>query len=67
VRDFQTAALRIRKQRPIDYDGAASSVDLTPEGEMYPDLVHWRIEAGAFVELERYRCDPEHPNCERRP
>ena len=30
---------------------------------MYPDLVHWQIQGGQFVELEGYRCDPARPNC----
>ena len=30
---------------------------------MYPDLVHWKIQGGQFVELERYRCDPGTPSC----
>jgi hypothetical protein len=67
VKDFKTAAKRIKKQQPIDYDGASSPLDLTPEGEMYPDLVHWKIQGGQFVQLERYRCDPDHPSCQVRP
>jgi hypothetical protein len=67
VKDFQTAARRIKRQQPINYDGASSPLELTPDGEMYPDLVHWRIQGGQFVELERYRCDPDHPSCEVRP
>jgi hypothetical protein len=66
VKDFKTAAKRIQKHRPIDYDGASSPLDLTPEGEMYPALVHWKIQGGQFVELERYLCDPAHPSCEVR-
>ena len=66
MKDFKTAAKRIQKHRPIDYDGASSPLDLTPEGEMYPDLVHCKIRGSQFVELERYRCDPHHPSCEVR-
>jgi hypothetical protein len=62
---FLQAALRIKLGQAINYDGASSAVDLTAVGEMYPALVHWRIEDGRFVELETYRCDPENPNCAR--
>jgi hypothetical protein len=65
-RGFKLAARRILRHRPIDYSGASSSLDLTEAGEMYPDLVHWKIEAGQFVELERYACDPQTPNCQIR-
>jgi hypothetical protein len=65
---FARAARRIRAGRPINYDGAASPLDLTaPEGEMFPELTHWRIEGGRFVELATYRCDPSAPLCERQP
>jgi hypothetical protein len=68
VSDFKTAATRIKNHQAINYDGASSPLDLTADtGENYPDLVHWRIQSGAFLELERYQCDPDHPNCARRP
>jgi hypothetical protein len=60
---FEHAAQAIRHHKRINYDGAASPADLTPVGEMYPDLVHWQIQGGQFVEFEGYRCDPAHPNC----
>jgi hypothetical protein len=61
--DFAKAAQQIAKYKAINYDGASSPLDLTPEGEMYPDLVHWQIQGGRFVELEAYRCDPQHALC----
>jgi hypothetical protein len=64
---FQSAATQIRKVKPINYDGASSPLDLSANGEMYPDLVHWKIQGGQFVELESYQCDPAHPNCVVRP
>jgi hypothetical protein len=30
---------------------------------MYPDLVHWKIQSGKFVELVRYQCNPDRPTC----
>jgi hypothetical protein len=67
VSDFTTAANRMKKHQPIDYDGGSSPLDLTAEGENYPDLVQWRIHNGAFLEIERYQCDPDHPGCAPRP
>jgi hypothetical protein len=64
--DFKTAALRIAQEQPINYEGAGSSVDFDFAGENYPDLVHWKIQGGNFVEIERYRCDPQVPACARR-
>lgn len=62
--DFKLAATRIKNHQPIDYDGASSPLELDPAtGEMYPDLVHWKIQSGKFVEAETYRCDPATPNC----
>jgi hypothetical protein len=60
---FARAARLIDRGRRIDITGAASSLDLTPAGEMYPHLVHWTIQGGKFVESESYRCDPQHPVC----
>jgi hypothetical protein len=60
---FEQAARKIRDRQPIDYDGAASPTDLTSSGEMYPELVHWKIQDGRFVEGESWTCDPDHPNC----
>jgi Periplasmic binding protein len=61
--DFAKAAQLIGQYKAINYDGASSPLDLTPQGEMYPDLVHWQIQNGRFVELEAYRCDPQHALC----
>jgi hypothetical protein len=63
VSDFKTAALRIKNHQPINYDGASSSLDMTFSGENYPELVHWKIQSGKFVELERYQCNPDRPTC----
>jgi hypothetical protein len=61
--DFEKAARHIARHGRIDYDGASSPLDLTPEGEMFPDLVHWAIQGGQFVELEAYACDAERKLC----
>ena len=64
--DFKTAALRINNDQPINYDGASSSMDLDFNRDNNPDLVHWKIDKGKFVELESYGCDPEHDSCFKR-
>ncbi len=64
--DFELAADRIRQERPINYDGAGSPLEPDGVGDNFPDLVHWKIQSGKFVEQERYRCDPERPTCARR-
>jgi hypothetical protein len=67
VSDFTTAATRIKNHQPINYDGGSCPLELTAAGENYPDLVQWRIHNGAFQEVKRYQCDPDHPNCVVRP
>jgi hypothetical protein len=58
VADFKTAVQRIGQEQPINYDGAGSSVDLDGIGESFPPIVHWKIQGGKFVELEKYDCNP---------
>jgi hypothetical protein len=64
--DFELAFRRIDQDLPINYDGASSPLDLDFGGDNFPDLVHWKIEGGNFVELERYQCTPDLPSCTRR-
>jgi hypothetical protein len=67
VSDFKLAVRRMKRELPINYDGAGSPFDFTYAiDEIYPDLVRWKIQGGQFVQLERYRCDPENPTCVRR-
>jgi hypothetical protein len=67
AKGFEAAAKLIKARKPINYDGASSPLDLSAVGEMYPDLVHWKIQGGVFTELESYQCDPDHANCAVRP
>ncbi len=61
---FETASKEIKSHKAINYDGAASSMDLrASDGEMFPEQVHWVIQGGQFVEFEAYGCDPSHPTC----
>ena len=62
--DFATAAKLIAQHRKINYEGASSSLDWTALGEMYPKLVHWKIQGGRFVEFEAYRCNEQIPLCQ---
>ena len=64
--EYRQAIQRINEDKPINYEGGGSAVDLDGAGENFPDLVHWRIRNGQFDEMEKYRCDPERPLCVRR-
>jgi hypothetical protein len=60
---FSRAAQQIRHGLPINYEGAYDSDDWNGVGDIFPPLVHWKVENGRFVEYETYRCDPQHPLC----
>ncbi len=63
VKDFRAAAQLIGQRKPINYEGAYNSDDWDAVGDMFPPLVHWKVEDGQFVEYELYQCDPQHPLC----
>jgi ABC-type branched-subunit amino acid transport system substrate-binding protein len=63
VADFKKAAQLIRLGLPINYEGAFDSIDWDAVGDMFPPLVHWKVEGGNFVEYERYNCSPSNPTC----
>src|SRR3954470_14728033 len=63
VEDFGTAIGLIAQGKPIDYEGAYDSNDWDAVGDMYPPLVHWKVENQQFVEYELYRCSPQQPLC----
>ncbi|RYZ08393.1 MAG: amino acid ABC transporter substrate-binding protein [Myxococcales bacterium] len=63
VADFKKAAQLIRLGLPINYEGAFDSIDWDAVGDMFPPLVHWKVEGGQFVEYERYACSPSTPTC----
>jgi hypothetical protein len=60
---YKLAALAIRLGLPINYQGAYNKDDWNAVGDIFPPLVHWKVENGQFVELESYRCDPANPLC----
>jgi Periplasmic binding protein len=63
VEDFGAAIKAIAKGRPINYEGAYDSDDWDAAGDMFPPLVHWKVENEQFVEYELYRCSPQRPLC----
>ncbi len=63
VEDFGTAIGLIAQGKPIDYEGAYDSNDWDAVGDMFPPLVHWKVESQQFVEYELYRCSPLQPLC----
>jgi Periplasmic binding protein len=63
VEDFGKAIAAIAKGKPINYEGAYDSDDWDAAGDMFPPLVHWKVENEQFVEYELYRCSPQQPLC----
>jgi Periplasmic binding protein len=63
VEDFASAIRAIAKGKPINYEGAYDSDNWDAAGDMFPPLVHWKVEREHFVEYERYRCSPQQPLC----
>ena len=63
VQSFKKASQRIGKGRPINYQGAFHPIDWDAVADMYPPIVHWRVQGGQFVELEAYDCSPATPLC----
>ena len=63
VADFAAAARAAANGEPINYEGAFHAIDWDARGDMFPPLVHWKVENGRFVEYELYACSPDQPNC----
>jgi ABC-type branched-subunit amino acid transport system substrate-binding protein len=61
--DFRTAAQLVKQGKLINYEGAYNSDDWDAVGDIFPPLVHWKVENQQFVEYELYQCDPQHPLC----
>ncbi len=64
VHDYSKAAQLIRHGWPINFEGAYNPEDWNAVGDIFPPLVHWKVENGQFVEYEQYQCNPQHPNCQ---
>jgi ABC-type branched-subunit amino acid transport system substrate-binding protein len=63
VEDLSFAARLLWAGKTINYEGAYNSDDWNAVGDIFPPLVHWKVENGRFVEKELYNCDPAHPLC----
>jgi ABC-type branched-subunit amino acid transport system substrate-binding protein len=63
VDDFASAAQLIGQGKPINYEGAYNSLDWDAVGDIFPPLVHWKVENAQFVEYELYDCSPQKPLC----
>jgi hypothetical protein len=53
----------IGQGKPINYEGAYNALDWDAVGDIFPLLVHWKVENQQFVEYELYNYDPQHPLC----
>ena len=56
----------IEKGKPINYEGAYSPNDWNSVGDIFPPLVHWKVEKGQFKEYEQYDCGPTTAFCPRK-
>jgi hypothetical protein len=63
ITSFAAAGLLAFAGVPINYDGAYNADDWDAAGDIFPPLVHWTVENGAFVEHESYLCNPQNPLC----
>jgi hypothetical protein len=63
VRHLEWAAFLLRRGFPINYDGAYNADDWNEVGDIFPPLVHWKVEGGQFVETQQFQCDPANPLC----
>ena len=62
-KDFASAVQTLHRGKPINYEGAYNSLDWDAVGDIYPPLVHWKVENAQFVEYELYDCNPQKPLC----
>ena len=63
VVDFKVAALLLKLGLPINYEGAYDKLDWDEVGDIFPPLVHWKVEDQQFVEYESFHCDVANPLC----
>ena len=63
VKDFRSAIQLMGQHKSINYQGAYSSKGWDAVGDMFPSLVHWKVENAQFVEYELYDCNPTQPLC----
>jgi ABC-type branched-subunit amino acid transport system substrate-binding protein len=63
VAGLAMAADLVQRRQPINYQGAYDNVDWNAVGDIFPRMVHWKVQNGQFVETESFTCDPAHPLC----
>jgi ABC-type branched-subunit amino acid transport system substrate-binding protein len=63
VDSLASAVSAIAQNKPIHYDGASGSCDFDGVGNLFPPLVHWKVQNQQFVELEAYNCSDAQALC----
>jgi hypothetical protein len=63
VESLSNAVALIAQGKAIHYDGASGACDFNQVGDLFPPLVHWKVENQQFVELEAYNCSDAQPLC----
>jgi ABC-type branched-subunit amino acid transport system substrate-binding protein len=63
VDSLASAVSAIAAGRPVHYDGASGACDFDANGNLFPPLVHWKVQNQQFVELEAYNCSDDMPLC----
>ena len=66
VADFRAGIKLIDSGKQINYEGAYSPTDWNSVGDIYPPLVHWKVEKGQFKEYEQYDCGPKTAFCPKK-
>lgn len=54
---YAIGALAILAKLPINYEGAYDKIDWNSAGDIFPSLVHWKVEDDQFVEYEAHPTD----------
>ncbi len=63
VDSLAAAVAQIAQGKSIHYDGASGACDFDAVGNLFPPLVHWKVQGQQFVELEAYDCSDAQPLC----
>ena len=63
VESLTMAVSLIAAGTAIHYDGASGACDFNAVGDLFPPLVHWKVQNGQFMELEAYNCSDAQPLC----
>jgi hypothetical protein len=63
VDSLSSGVAQIAAGKTIDYDGASGACNFNAAGDLFPPLVHWKVENQQFVELEAYNCSDAQPLC----